>query len=437
MRARDVFLALLIIGAGVFLTYEKSGRFDEWFDGWDGLRFGFYDEFTYEETPLIPGPLPAEIRVLNAHGNIEISGAATDRATVVFKKRISARNKAEADRIAADLRMTVERAGDRLILGTNRDSFRRRHFSTDFKIVVPPGTAAILNNSYGLVRVEGTGKTDIGNPHGEIFVRGISGPLVLISSYEAIDVDGVRGDVRIEAPHGEVEVKNLDGGLELDHSYGHIALDRIGGKTIVRASHSGVSARALGADSEIETTYDTIKITEARAVKIRARHCDVEAKAVSGLLDITDDYGAIRVVSILGDLKIEGRNVEVEGREVRSPDVFIKTGYENVFLSGFTGKTTVVLDHGRVTLEPDASLAGAVDVQGTYADVRLIWPAGFRTPVIVQTRDGRITWNLPERPDLETTNGISETRAFTGETGKPGIKVATTHGDVQVDPSGR
>jgi len=437
MRARDVFLALLLIAAGVFLTYEKSGRFDRWFDGWEGLRIGYFEDFTYEETPDISGPQLKEIQVLNSHGDIEVVAAATDRATVVFRKRVSARNKAEADRIAADLRMTLTRTGDRLTIGTNRESFRHRNFSTDFKIVVPAGTAVVLKNSYGLVRVEGTGTTDIADPHGEVVVRGISGPLTLASSYEKIDVDGVRDKVKIEAPHADVEVKNLEGGLELDHSYGDIILRHIGGKTIVRASHSGVSARKLGAESEIETTYEKINIADAGAVKIRARHCDIEAENISGTFDVTDDYGLVRIASLGGDLKIDGRNVEVEGRELKSSDLFVKTGYRDVVLAGFAGKTSIVLEHGKLTLEPDSSLSGAVDVQGTYVDVRMIWPAGFRAPLIVQTRDGRIGWNLPERPDSETSDGISETRAFTGETGKPGIKVFTTHGDVQIDAAGR
>ena len=45
------------------------------------------------------------------------------------------------------------------------------------------------------------------------------------------------------------------------------------------------------------------------------------------------------------------------------------------------------------------------------------------------------TW--PRRPDSQKSNGITELKAFSGETGKPVIKIDTTHGDVQVDPAGK
>ena len=437
MRAREVFLALLIIVAGVLLTYEKSGRLDGWFEGWDGPLFGDFDEFVYEETREIAGPLPPELQVINAHGQIEVSGAATDKATVVFKKRIFARNKEDADRIAAALRMSVTPSGSRLILSTNRDEFKRKNFSSFFKIVVPAGTSVLLKNSYGLVRAQGTGATEIANPHGEVFVRGITGSLALTSSYEGIDVEGVRGDAQISAPHSRVAVKNVEGGLILDHSYGAIDLDRIGGKTVVNGSHSEVTARSLPAEAEISTTYETIRVADAGSVRIRARHCDVKAKNIGGWFDVTNTYGRVRVENLGGGLKIDAQNVAVEGLDLRSPDIEIRTTYENITLSGFSGKTTVFLTHGRLNLEPDPALSGPVDVQGNYLDVRILWPEGFRTPFEARARDGRIVWNLPETPDSQKSNGITELTVFSEETGKPAIKIDTAHGDVQVDPAGR
>ena len=437
MRAREVFLALLIVVAGVLLTYEKSGRLDGWFEGWDGPWFGGSDEFVYEETREISVPISSEVQVINAHGRIEVSGAATGKATVVFKERIFARNKEDADRIAAALRMIVTSSGSRLTLSTNRDEFDRKNFSVSFKIAVPAGTAVRLKNSYGLVRTEGTGPAEIANPHGAVVVRGIAGPLTLTSSYEEIDVDGVRGNAHIGAPHSRVALKNIEGSLTLDHSYGAVDLERIGGKTIVNGSHSEVAARGLSAEAEISTTYETIRVEDAGPVRIRARHCDIEAKNIGGLFDAANTYGRVRVEDLSGDLKIDGRNIAVEGLGVRSPDVAVRTTYENVSLSGCVGKISVFLSHGRLNLEPDPALSGPVDVQGDYADIRLLWPVGFRAPFEARIRDGRIIWNLPEGPDSKKSNGLTEIRAFSLETGRPAIKIDTAHGDVTVDPAGR
>jgi hypothetical protein len=95
MRARDVILALLVIGVGVFLTYEKSGRLDGLFgENWEGPFWRSSTTFDYEETLEIPDPVPAELQVVNGRGEIEIAGGDTDKITVVFKKHVSARDQA-------------------------------------------------------------------------------------------------------------------------------------------------------------------------------------------------------------------------------------------------------------------------------------------------------------------------------------------------------
>ncbi len=438
MRARDIFLALLVIGLGVFLTYAKSGRLDDLTFGWDGPWLGSSEEFTYEETREIPGPVPAEVQVLNAHGTIEVSATGgTDKATVTFKERIVARTKADADVIAEALRMDVARSEDRLVLSTNRDDFRRRRFSTEFKILVPPGTAVILKNSYGPVRIEGTGKAEIRNPHGEVFVRGIAGSLDLSASYETVEVDGVRGDVLISALHGSVDVRNVDGAVELDHSYGRVGLDRIARRAIVRGSHSQITASNLSDEAEFASSYDRITVTTAKTVKVRAQHCDIAAKAIDGALDLADTYGRVQIDGLTGDLRVDGNNVKVTGLGLSAGTIFVRTTYENVSLSGFSGPAEVVLSHAGLTLEPTPALGGNVNVQGSYVDVRFVWPDGFRAPFEGRTRNGRIVWNLETKPDSETSNGTTEVLAFTTETGKPKIAIVTSHGDIRVEAAGR
>ena len=111
MRAREVFLALLIIGAGVFLTYEKSGRLDGWFEGWDGPWFGDLDEFVYEETREIrrprPGRAPGDQRPRDDRGR---RGRRPTRRRSSSRSAFPPGTKPDADRIADDLRMIVARS---------------------------------------------------------------------------------------------------------------------------------------------------------------------------------------------------------------------------------------------------------------------------------------------------------------------------------------
>jgi len=438
MRARDVILVLLVIGVGVFLTYEKSGRLDGLFgEGWEGPWWRTSTTFDYEETQEIPGPVPAELQVVNGRGEVEIVGGDTDKMTVVFKKHVSARDQAEADQIAAELRMIVTPSESRLVLSTNRDNFRKKRFATDFKIVLPAGKSVLVKNAYGLVRTGQTGRTEISNPHGDVVVRSVEGSLILINSHQSVDVDGVRGDARVQASHAGVALKNILGELTLDHSYGEIRLENISQKLILNGSHSGIRAQGLRAEAEISSSYETIILSDVSTVRIQARHCDIQGDGITGLFDVTNTYGRVKVTALKGDLKVEGGKVSVDGRGLQSSEIYVHTTYQNVSLAEFSGKATIVLSHGDLNLEPIGSLTGAVDVQGTYAGVRIAWPDGLRTPFEGRTRDGRIIWNLNERPDLETSNGSTETRAFSQETGKPGLLIVTTHGDIKVEPAVR
>ncbi len=438
MRARDFFLALLVIGLGVFLSYAKSGRLDDLTFGWDGPWARSLDDFTFEETREIPGPLPAEIQVINSHGTIEVAATGTaEKATVHFKERIAARNRTEAEAVAEALRMDIASSGGRLVLSTNRDDFRRRNFRTEFKMTVPPGTVVRLKNSYGPVRVEGTGKAEIDNPHGEVFVRRTSGLLKISSSYASIVVDGVAGNVRLSAPHAEVDLRNIDGEVDVEHSYGRIALDGIARRSVIKGTHSEVEASNLSDQADISSSYKRITVASTRSLVFRAHHCDISAKAVDGSFEANDSYGHVRIEGLTGDLKIDGTNVRVTGLGLGAGSLFVKTTYENVALSGFSGPAEVVLSHAGLVLEPAPTLSGKIGVQGEYADVRLVWPDGFQTPFEARTRNGRIVWNLARKPDSETSNGSTEIRAFTSETGKPKIEIATVHGDIRVEAAGR
>ena len=58
MRAREIFLALLIIFGGVFLYYAQTGRLNLDGEGWDGFFGSRGEEFVFESSQEIAGPRP-------------------------------------------------------------------------------------------------------------------------------------------------------------------------------------------------------------------------------------------------------------------------------------------------------------------------------------------------------------------------------------------
>jgi hypothetical protein len=432
MRAREIILALLIILAGAFLTGVKTGRIDISWDEFNGEPFRWRGtEFIFEETQDIPAPAPVQIEVQNSHGAVDIEVSDTGRVQVLFRKRVWRKDQAEAKAVADRLRMIINRGGEGLVLSTNREEFPSKRFETDFKILVPAGTAVLVKNSYGPVKAAGMGRTELINSHGRVSAAMIGGELIIRTSYESVDVDGVLADCRIEAPHGEVNARNIQGQLLVDSSYKNIRVERIAKKLTIVGSHSDILARDLQGEAEIGSSYESIKVAGARAVKIRGHQSDIEVLDLKGAADIVNDHGSVRAERIEGAFKVEGNNVQVWAQAVSGGDIDLSTSYQNVELFDISGKTTVVLTHGDLRLRP-RDLAGPIDVQGSYAAVDLEWPTGLRTPFEAKTLSGEIHWGLAEKPSFAKTNGSSETKAFIEETGKPLIRISTTYGDIRV-----
>ncbi len=436
MKAKEIILAILIIAVGAFVYYAQSGRLDWEFHNEVGPFFTNWDEFTYEETLEVQAPLPQQLQVINAHGQVEIQGTDGDKVMVSFKKRIWRKNETEAKKVADQLKMIMNREDPKLVLSTNRDEFRQKRFETDFKISVPAGMNVLVRNSYGLVKTEKTGKTDITNPHGNVYASEVGGDLILENSYEDVEVRGVQGGCRITGAHSSLTVSNIQGELMLDHSYGEIRLENIKKGVTIDGSHSTVTGKGLKGSAEIQSSYEKITLVDVGPAKIRAHHCDVEIDGAKGLVDITDNYGRLQISNVQGNFKVEGPNLEIFAKAVIAEDIWISSSNENIELLGFAGKTTVLLNHGDVVLEPD-SITGLMDVQASYSNIRLAWPKGGRYPFEAETRAGDITWGLAEKPSMEKTNGTSMTKAFLEESGKPTIKLSTTYGDIRVEESTR
>jgi len=432
MKAREILLVLLIIGLGVFTYYAKTGKLDIEWDGGGLFLFGKHEEFVFEESQVIPAPLPQEFQVINAHGSVEIQGAETDEITIAFKKSIYRQNKEVAQQVANQLKMVVNREDSRLILATNRDEFRRKNFETHFKISVPAGMDVLVKNSYGLVKIAKTEKTEIANPHGRVQVSDIGGRLIIDNSYEDVDIMNASADCQVTSPHSKVTAIDVRGEMLLDHSYGEVHLENIEKKVTVDGSHSQVTGKNLKSEVEIANSYEQITLTDAGPSSIRGHHCDIEVKGINGPLEISDNYARLRLTKIKGNLKIEGSYTEIEADSVLAEEIRISSSYRKIELLGFTGKTTVIQSHGDLSLEPE-SVTGPIEVQASYASIHFGWPAGGKFPFEARAKSGNIHWNLADKPSLEETNGWSVTKAFVHETGKPSIKLSTSYGDIRIE----
>jgi hypothetical protein len=430
MKAKEIILLILIIAAGIFFYHAQTGKI--WIDwDWDeGIFFG-QEEFVYEDSEEIVPPFPPNLFIDNAHGHVEVEGTERESISVTLEKRIFRREEKEADEAAEKLRMIVEKEGSGIRISSNRDDMRKQRFRTNFKVSIPERMAVQVTNSYGEVRISRAGETEIRNPNGRVYAEDIAGNLIVKNSYKLVEAEKVQGECRVESRSSSVFVIGIQGNAHIAHRYGKVYLEDIGGSATVDGSNLQVDGQNVAGLFDIRTSYKKIGLSDVGPVQIRADNCRVIIKGAKNSVDIENRYGKIELYDIRGNLRVDGRNLEVYGHSVIGETISVSTSYRKVELTGFQGKTEITHSNGDVNLEP-LPLTYPIEVRGRYTDIRFYWKSGETNPLEARTKGGDIEWDLSEKLIREEENGYSVLKAFDTEENKPSIFLLTEYGSIRI-----
>jgi hypothetical protein len=429
MKAKEIILLILIIAAGVTFYHAHTGKI--YIDIDDHIFFD-HEKFVYEEFQELEPPFPPQLQVINAHGDIEIQGTDEGRITVSFEKTIWRRNEEQAKEIADELKMTIDKDARQLTISTNRNEFRRRHFRTNFRISLPLGMDIEVNNSYGTVKAAKVGNTNITNRHGKIIASDIAGELLIENSYKDIEVDNVQSDCQIEGKHADVFVNGVKGKTQINHQYGKVRLENISQDVKIEGSHSGVYGKNLMGSVEVTTSYKKIALFDVGPTKIIARHSPVEVEGAREYVNIEDNYSKVKVDNLQGDLIVDGKNLGVYGKSIVGQKIHITSSYRNVELSEFSGKTTILLEHGDIVLDP-SPLTHPIEVKGKYAGIKFYWPLIEKYPFEAKAKNGDIKWRLPYEMSIQEEDHMSIMKAFLEEKEKPSIFLSTSYRTIRIE----
>jgi len=440
MKFREFVLVIVLVLAGLVVYQVQTGHWNfdtsDWKWGWDESFGGFGREFASEETRTIEGPLPPVIEVVNGHGWVEVRGADQDTAQLTFKKVVWRRTEEEARDVAGRINYTLAAAADKLTLTTNRDEFRKKNFETGFVLTVPRTMAVRVTNAYGVVRVERVKEAVVRNSHGELFASDIEGPCSLETTYEDLEVQGVRGECRIKNSHADVRAVTVAGDLDIETTYGRVRVEDAGGKVDAVCSNVDIDLRRVQGAVSVETSYEDVFLSDVGPAKVTGHNMSVTAENVRGDLDVTTSYEPVQAKAVQGRFLVDAHNSPVTAIGVGGDLIRVGTTYENVNLSEFSAEVEVVCRNGNVRVEP-LDLKHGLDVRNEYGTVDLIWPSGQRARFEARAKGGSVSWGLDARPDVDETNGVSLVKAFSSETGAPLIYLSTTYDNVRITEGGR
>lgn len=160
--------------------------------------------------------------------------------------RVTARICASDEAYLEDLRVTLDRAGDDIVLRAHypdrlgRRSWRGNDVARiDLFVEVPLNMSVDIEDSSGSMEVQGTGALRIADSSGSIGVRGINGPVTIDDSSGSLDVQDVSGDVEIEDGSGEIDVRGIQGTVRLRDGSGSIEVEEVDQDVIVERDGSG------------------------------------------------------------------------------------------------------------------------------------------------------------------------------------------------------
>jgi len=431
MKAKEIILLILIIVVGILFHQLYTGKIDVYFDLDDDFVV-ISNEFDYEDYQELEPPFPALLQVENSYGDVEIQGTSAEKITVTLRKKIWRRKEDAAREIADELKMVIQEQADRLVISTNKDEFGRKNFKLSFKISVPMSMDVVVRNSYGSVEVFDLRNTDITNRNGEIHASNISGQLILNNSYKTIEVENIDADLELESHNSSVYVSKVKGKAHIVHRYGDIHLDDISGGVKVEGSHSEIYGENLAGPVELESSYKNITLIHVGPTKIKGYSSTIEVEGAEKLVDVKNDYGKVRVTSIVGDLVIEGKNLEVTGKSIVGDKIDITSSYRDIELTEFSGNTTIVLSNGEIVLDP-YPLTHPIEVKGEYANIRLRWPLGKKYRFEAKVKDGEIEWGLPAEISVQEEDHTRTVTAFIQEKESPSIFLSTSYRTIWVE----
>jgi len=176
MRAREVFLALLIIFGGVFPLLRPNGAPEP---GRGGLGRPLRQPrrgVRLRKQPGDPRPpcRPAWTSATAMGGGDRGFGDGPGDDPLPQARLAQGQGcRPGRGRRAEDDRQPGRRPAS--FCPPNRDDFKRKSFETDFKIVVPAGTRVLVKNSYGPIKVRETGASELINSHGRISASAVAG----------------------------------------------------------------------------------------------------------------------------------------------------------------------------------------------------------------------------------------------------------------------
>jgi hypothetical protein len=308
---------------------------------------------------------PRGIFKIHMRGPVTIRGGSFAAAQFVLKKRVRARNEAEARELLSQL------------------VFRTSSTRTDAALLMtfPERPLAIAELE---VRVPGNvGKAWIETHSGDVQVYDLNGHVFADSGAGIIQMDRIGGQVNARTAGGDIRLGQIGGGVRSFTGGGTIEVGRTGGESWFETSGGEILVYESGGAVHASTAGGNIRVGRAAS--------SVTARTLGGRIEVQQAGGIVVAGSYGGAIQVgaaHGVRLEATGGSIR--------------LKGVSGPLRAVSDVGSILAELAAGVRLQDSTLATGAgDITVFIPSNI--PLTIRAtnesgRAGRIVSDFPEIP---------------------------------------
>jgi hypothetical protein len=278
------------------------------------------------------------LRIETRTADVHLVPSPDDTIRVLTVKRVQSMSQRSIDALWKEIRVTVERAGDELILrvreperGTTRVTVEagpwriRRHVEIEVTIAVPPGRAITLVTERGdidahdlrqpltldlyggdahLYDLDG-GELRVTATSGDVTIQRVRQPISVRTTSGDVEAEDLTGPVAIRATSGDVSVSRLAGRVAIETSTGDVDADGVNGNALISTSSGDATLRVEGDSVLVETSsgdQDIDVVGAPKLVSLRSASGGIEVmlpRSTGGALDVQTASGAMSVASAI------------------------------------------------------------------------------------------------------------------------------------------
>lgn len=331
------------------------------------IQIGGWSQAKYDRTVERAAPLPAGSTLVakTSLGSITINGADVADCNVVAQITGRAPTDQEAQELAEQVEITLEMIGDTLTVKADKPSTRHnRSISISYTITVPKQTHVECASSYGAISLSG--------------IRGnVSGK----TSSGSIDVENIEGTANLDTSYGSVKCRNLSGdNLVIKTSSGAITAEGIKGPAQLTTSYGSVTCKDFSSgDITLKSSSGTIKLTNASFGDCDAHtsYGAIDAEAIKGdSIKLHSDSGSIHVAGASANTASMSTSYgRITGRQIAAQELNARSGSGNLDIACSDAApldiaATLVTSYGSIDFTAPPGFEGQADLSTSYGSVR-------------------------------------------------------------------